>query len=111
MLNLYRNGAVGFIDWLDGSVIANGFAFPRAPYRLAKSMPSHGQISELQNRRIKLYGFAQPDNPPALDCATARADKLPTAIIRIVCDEEDRLCPVENFARNKDRTIARLIKR
>ena len=53
-LNSFRGGAVGFIDWLDGSVcIIDCFARSRALGRITKSMPPDGHVGELQNRKVK----------------------------------------------------------
>jgi len=110
-LNLFRRGDVGFIDWLDGFVcITDCFAPPRVLGRIAKSMPPDGHVRELQNRRVKLNRFVQCNDPAVLQAAIAGTDKLPAFITGIMCDEKNGLFVVENFTRDENCAISRLIK-
>ena len=82
LLNLFRNGAVGFIDWLDRlRCIINCFALPRVRNRIANGAPSNRQIGKLQNRRVKLNNFVQRNNPAVLGRAIALTDELPAVIV------------------------------
>jgi hypothetical protein len=80
-LSLFRNGAVGFIVWLDGlACIIDCFACPRALGRITKGVPPDGHVGELQNRRVKLDRFPQRNDSAVLYCAIAGTDELPLAI-------------------------------
>src|SRR3954454_9905664 len=79
--------AVRSIAWLDGSRrIRVSLSNPRTFGGISPSLPAHGKISKVKNRRIEIDCCGQA-NDPAVRCgAIGGADELPAMIIGIMYD-------------------------
>ena len=86
------------------------FSHPRVLRRISQSMPTDGQISELQNRWIKIDSFIEGNNPSIFTRTFAGTDELPTMIIGVMRDLKDGFLALKHLPRRKHRAVLRLVK-
>jgi hypothetical protein len=73
-------------------------------------MPTDRQIRQLQQRWITRHDFCQPDNGRIFDVGVTEAEKLPTMVIRVVGDMENRFAAKYDRTKRDNRAILRLIE-
>lgn len=72
-------------------------------------MPSDRHVRELQNRGLKLDGFAEQDNSSILGGPIGRTEELPLAVLVMDC-VQNRLGSVEHLSCDEGHAIARFSK-
>src|SRR6185295_2076379 len=85
-------------------------ALPRLIGGASPCVPAGRQISKLQNRRVNLHGLLKGNKCRVFRARVADAKKLPTVVVRIMCNVKDGFLAIDNLPQREHRTIARLIE-